>query len=494
MTDANSQCDLINFSQYLDSLWSTAVVLNVRDAEIISEYLQKDQIKVNTIKYRDKCTNNDPYLAFEEMAKFYITKMREFSHTTGSNSHLIVPDGSSCYCCMTAEEETDNQRNDLVQLIKLNNPFMTLVRFDNTTNQRKEEMIQHSAWLYPVAKYGMFLQYRPSEVTFKEVYLLAGVITFSMAFLPQPKNPNHRYVNRRYYKDNESFMEYLLGTVRRLSSSLYRKQRDTRSRVEMFDPGEHDLFGCIKKGKKQSVNYGPLFHLKYQPMKDHKKEAMEGLRRKEFSHHTNFTMSGPIFWEKRENTVMTHTVMNMGHEIAKLLERVVSQFAKQTDVQRFIQLEVQNLFRKTIKDVLGDHLKEEVKKDDSDIDKKRMFDIIDYFVEKFAWCFQKRCMELYNLHLVDMDDLCINGCGRDMANEKGWYTWNGLNSNAKSNRELDAIIKSLIDKKKNRELEGIFEEKLCKDCYENLCVRKPIKDGVSCIHVKKSEEKRSDNI
>ena len=82
MTDANSQCDLINFSQELDSLWSTAVVLNVRDAEKISEYLQKDQIMVNTIKYRDKCTNNDPYLAFEEMAKFYITKMREFSHTT----------------------------------------------------------------------------------------------------------------------------------------------------------------------------------------------------------------------------------------------------------------------------------------------------------------------------------------------------------------------------------------------------------------------------
>ena len=87
----------------------------------------------------------------------------------------------------------------------------------------------------------MFLQYRPSEVTFKEVNLLAGVITFIMAFLPQLKDPNHRYVNQRYYKDNETFMEYLLGMVRRLSSSLNRKQCDTRSRVEMFDPGEHEL-------------------------------------------------------------------------------------------------------------------------------------------------------------------------------------------------------------------------------------------------------------
>ena len=403
---------------------------------------------------------------------------------------------------MTEEEETHNRDKVLVSLTKLNTPFYTLVRYgnDKQTKKRKEveNMKQHSDWLYPVAYFGKFLEYKASEVTYDELKNLAGVVTFIMAFLPQPSNLNHRFVNRRFDKDNESFISYLIGMVRRLSSSLKRSQKDKRSSVDMFTLTEHELFGCIRRGKTQIVQYAPLFLLKYKPKKDSEEEALNELRNKEHDHHTNFTMPNIELWEKRDSTIQTHTVMCMGHRLAKLLEDVVRHYDT-ADVETFIQHDVQIELRNRIESEIGKYLKEEVCKEGSDINEIVMFDIIDNFSNKFAWCFQKRCVELYNLYLVDMDDFCINGCGQDMANKRGAVTWNELWSDqSKKRKELEKILATIIEKKNDRERKGIFEEKLCEQCYEKirgqLSDRVAFKEGVSCIHVKKTEDNRKDSI
>eukprot|EP00956_Cyclotella_meneghiniana_P031060 scaffold80450_cov49-Cyclotella_meneghiniana.AAC.1 len=361
ITDEYMQRDLINFNQNFESLWCTAVVRNDTDVKKIADHCK--DIKVNKISIPGNCV--------KEMAKRYMEKLKVFSHMAGSSTHSMVRHGrSECYCCMTEEEETHNRDKGLVSLTKLNTPFYTLVRYgnDKQTKKRKEveNMKQHSDLLYPVAYFGKFLEYKASEITYDELKNLAGVVTFIMAFLPQPSNLNHRFVNRRFDKDKESFISYLIGMVQRLSSSLKWSQKDKRSSVERFTLTEHELFGVIKRGKTQIVQYAPLFLLKYKPKKDREEEALNELRNKEHDHHTNFTMSNIELWEKRDITIHTRTVMCMGHRLAKLLEDVVRRYDK-TDVETFIQHDVQIEFRNRIESEIGKYLKKEVCKDGSSI-------------------------------------------------------------------------------------------------------------------------------
>ena len=116
-----------------------------------------------------------------------------------------------------------------------------------------------------------------------------------------------------------------------------------------------------------------MFLLKYKPKKDREEEALNELRNKEHDHHTNFTMSNIELWEKRDITIHTRTVMCMGHRLAKLLEDVVRHYDK-TDVETFMQHDVQIEFRNRIESEIGKYLKEEVCKEGSDINGIRMFE------------------------------------------------------------------------------------------------------------------------
>eukprot|EP00956_Cyclotella_meneghiniana_P011187 scaffold15697_cov40-Cyclotella_meneghiniana.AAC.15 len=284
-------------------------------------------------------------------------------------------------------------------------------------------MKQHSDWLYPVAYFGKFLEYKASEVTNNVLKKLAGVVTFIMAFLSQPSNLNHRFVNRRFDKDNESFILYLIEMVRRLSSSLKRSQRDKRSSVEMITLTEHEQLGCIKRGKKLIVQYAPLFLLKYKPKEGSEKEALKDLRNKEHDHHTKYR----IMEEERQYHTNTYSDVH-GASACKIAGGLFLSYDT-TDVETFIRHDVQIEFQNRIKSEICKYLKEEVCKEGSDINQICMFEIINNFSNKFEWCFQKRYVQLYNLYLVDMDDFCINGCSQDMANKKGAVTWNELWSN-----------------------------------------------------------------